>query len=83
MSLDITELKDEQFVHEFRKYIDKSIKIVETDLEMKREFDIINSEYMRAMSLVRTKLQEAKLWAGKGLEALGSELPKEFRDKAE
>ncbi len=37
----------------------------------------------REISLVVTKLQEAKMWAGKILEAIGSELPKEFQDKAE
>jgi len=34
------------------------------------------------MALVITKLQEAKMWAGKVLEAMGSELPVEFQDKA-
>jgi len=39
--------------------------------------------FVREMSLVITKLQEAKMWAGKCLEQIGSELPKEFQDKAE
>jgi|GEM_PF-2771534 len=32
---------------------------------------------------VRTKLIEAKMWAGKILEALGSPFPKELADRAE
>ncbi len=36
----------------------------------------------REMSLVITKLEEAKMWAGKSLGQMGSELPKEFQDKA-
>lgn len=32
---------------------------------------------------VRTKLTEAKMWAGKILEALGSPFPKELADKAQ
>lgn len=36
----------------------------------------------REVALVITKLQEAKMWAGKILEALGSELPAEYADKA-
>jgi len=35
----------------------------------------------REISLVITKLQEAKMWAGKILEELGSELPAEYRDE--
>ena len=36
----------------------------------------------REFSLVITKLQEAKMWAGKVLEELGHELPEEYRDEA-
>ena len=36
----------------------------------------------REISLVVTKLQEGKMWAGKILEAMGSELPEQFRDQA-
>lgn len=38
-------------------------------------------EYRRAVALSRTKLQEAKMWLGKALEAMGSELPEEYRDE--
>ena len=37
----------------------------------------------REIALVYTHLQEAKMWMGKVLEELGSELPKEFQDKSE
>ncbi len=37
----------------------------------------------RALSLVKTKLEEAKMWAGKRFEELGRELPKQYQDKAE
>jgi hypothetical protein len=37
----------------------------------------------REMALVRTKLQEAKMWAGKVLEAVGNPFPPELADKAE
>lgn len=36
----------------------------------------------REIALAHTKLQEAKMWVGKALEIAGSELPEEFRDKA-
>jgi hypothetical protein len=39
-------------------------------------------EGSRALSLVKTKLEEAKMWAGKRFEELGRELPKEYQDKA-
>jgi hypothetical protein len=37
----------------------------------------------RAVALVVTKLEEAKMWAGKRFEEIGRELPKEYQDKAE
>lgn len=36
----------------------------------------------REMTLAHTKLQEAKMWVGKVLEANGNPLPEEFRDEA-
>ncbi len=42
----------------------------------------VSSNAGREMALVYTKLQEAKMWVGKCLEQLGSELPTEFRDEA-
>lgn len=62
--------------HEYRKRIDACIKRAE-------EMQVPGLVYGRELSLVRTKLQEAKMWGGKCLEVLGSELPQEFRNKAE
>jgi len=64
------------FLHEFRKQIDAAIQVAEQDLTTK-------PTYAREMALVRTKLQEAKMWAGKCLEVQGSPFPKELADKAE
>lgn len=36
----------------------------------------------REIALSITKLEEAKMWAGKALGALGRELPEEYRDEA-
>jgi hypothetical protein len=36
----------------------------------------------REIALVYTKLQEAKMWAGKVLEEIGSKLPEQYRDEA-
>ena len=60
-------------IHTFRKEIDALIQ------KAKQSQD---SRFGREMALVHTKLQEAKMWAGKCLEAIGSELPEQFRDKA-
>lgn len=40
-------------------------------------------EPSRALSLAKTKLEEAKMWAGKRFEEIGRTLPKEYQDKAE
>ncbi len=65
----------EQAMHEFRVEIDGLIVSAKGHLNAlpvgKRE-----------MALVHTKLQEAKMWTGKVLEELGSELPKEYQDKS-
>lgn len=53
-------------VHELRKRIDAVI--FEVEKEQRTDQDI-NAERDRALSLIRTKLQEAKMWAGKVLEA--------------
>jgi len=65
--------------HDFRKRIDALIQVSEKYIE--NADGSHNREFLRTMALTRTKLQEAKMWAGKTLEALGSELPAEFRDK--
>ena len=85
------EMTLQEALHDLRKKIDALIlysgtfKVVRmedgtvadltTDTEDKKKFG-------REIALVYTKLQEAKMWAGKCLEQIGSELPKEFRDKA-
>jgi hypothetical protein len=58
-------------VKTFRKDIDALVQRLDT------EFD-----GSRALSLVKTKLEEAKMWAGKELGNLGQELPAEYADKA-
>ena len=62
--------------HELRKKIDELIYEVEESLTN----EALNGECGRAYSLVRTKLQEAKMWTGKVLEHSGNPLPNEFRD---
>jgi hypothetical protein len=65
-------------IHAFRKDVDALIQRSQTLQQV-----IGRNAGGREISLVVTKLQEGKMWAGKILEAIGSELPKEFRDKAE
>lgn len=64
-------------IHEFRKEIDALIVKAESDITPEKP------PYIREMSLVRTKLQEAKMWAGKCLEVAGSPFPKELADKSQ
>lgn len=66
----------EEDVHSFRQQIDGLIQCA------KKVLDTKPTSGGRELALVHTKLQEAKMWAGKILEELGSELPKEFQDKA-
>lgn len=68
-------------LHSFRKYIDGAINIAEQYIK-NQDSDPNLQRMAREIALVRTKLQEAKMWTGKCLEAIGSELPQEFRDKA-
>lgn len=65
-------------VHSLRVEIDKVIQTAQ-----QRQSDIGRADGGREIALVVTKLQEGKMWAGKVLEALGSELPKQFQDKHE
>ena len=66
----------EECLHNFRKEIDACIQKSKAFQESKPKFG-------REMALVHTKLQEAKMWAGKCLEVLGSPFPPELADKAE
>lgn len=73
------EMQPQEKLHDLRKRIDAVIQyaaIVKND--SRPEY----SKGKREIALVYTKLQEAKMWAGKVLEEMGSELPKEFQDKA-
>lgn len=63
-------------LHTFRKHMDACIKQVDSS-------PLHSHMYFREVEIVKTKLQEAKMWVGKCIEKLGSELPKEFQDKAE
>lgn len=74
-----SEMNPEKKLHNLRKKIDANI-LYTFDLKSDRRESY--QKFGREIALVFTKLQEAKMWAGKCLEALGSELPKEFRDKA-
>lgn len=75
--------KLEKDLHQLRKDIDANIKAT-AKFKVKPEQDCGEGllKCQREIALAYTKLQEAKMWAGKCLEAIGSELPKEFQDKA-
>jgi hypothetical protein len=63
-------------VKDFRKKIDALIQ------EADRMWIPEPCVYQRQMGLVKTKLEEAKMWAGKVLEAVGNPFPPELADKA-
>ena len=71
-------------IHTLRQQIDAAIKAVgELKNEPNKEqlfFD--QGKVQREVALTYTKLQEAKMWLGKCLEELGSELPAQYRDEA-
>lgn len=66
----------EEMLHEMRKSIDA---LIQWTGKLKEE----DSGYGREIAITHTKLQEAKMWAGKCLEVTGSELPEKYRDKAD
>jgi len=66
-------------IHELRKRIDELIFEVE-QIQLSQCF---SSEETRCRALVKTKLQEAKMWAGQILGARNSHLPKEHSDFCE
>ena len=72
--------EQEQQLHEFRKEIDA---LIQKANKGRQGYKPGENVYVREMSLAHTKLQEAKMWVGKCLEALGTPFPKELRDKAE
>ena len=67
----------EGYLHDFRKEIDVNIKKSEEYLGR----ETLQKDCKREMALTHTKLQEAKMWVGKCLEAIGSEFPEELRDE--
>lgn len=61
---------------------DLRLQIATATKEARRISDLMGrGQGGRELSLVITKLQEAKMWAGKILEELGKPLPEEFRDE--
>ena len=68
-------------LHEFRKQIDACI--VKAESVLPKPGDMNQVVFACEMALVRTKLQEAKMWAGKCLEVAGSAFPKALADKAD
>lgn len=71
-----------QDIKQFRKEIDANIQKAEGML-IGYPSELQHISCARELSLVRTKLQEAKMWAGKILEVLGSPFPTELADKAD
>ncbi len=70
-------------IKKFRTEIDSNIQTAEEFLSRpKDDSRIVNLNYGREMALVRTKLQEAKMWAGKVLEVVGNPFPADLADKA-
>lgn len=71
-------------LHALRKQIDGCQQAIDAS---KQTHDEVNPKdwdlYMTAFTQAEVKLIEAKMWVGKMLEGLGSELPAQFRDKAE
>jgi len=77
--MDIQEMTHQEKVHDIRQKIDAIIIYVGgVKNDTREEY----SKGKREWALVYTKLQEAKMWAGKILEELGSELPAQYQDKA-
>ena len=71
-------------LHILRKQVDAAIQAVgQLKLQPNQEQQFGEQICQREVVLAYTKLQEAKMWLGKCLELAGSELPKEYQDKAE
>lgn len=68
-------------IKDFRKSIDAQIQRAEQYLDTTGAPGPMKGA--REMALVRTKLQEAKMWAGKILEVVGNPFPAELADKAD
>ena len=79
------EMTLQEALHDLRKKIDGVIGYIYTPIQNVTQEDDRGgmNKMQREIALVYTKLQEAEMWAGKCLEQIGSELPEEFKDKAE
>jgi len=73
------EMTPEEKIHDLRKKIDAVIQYASM---IKADSRPEYAKGKREIAIVYTKLQEAKMWGGKILEELGSELPAQFQDKA-
>lgn len=65
----------EECVHDLRVSID-------CDIHSAQNMVITLEKGNREMAIVKTKLQEAKMWAGMALAEMGCKLPEEYRDEA-
>jgi hypothetical protein len=70
------------WAHESRQQIDAVIQRFKGIKDLPYAENPLSKGGIRELKLAYTKLQEAKMWTGKILEELGSELPAEFRDEA-
>lgn len=66
----------EEFLHNFRTRISGCIDRANAARQDR------DSGFGREMSIAHTKLQEAKMWVGKCLEAINSPFPEDLRDEA-
>lgn len=72
-------------LHDLRKTVDGAIKAVGSwriERGLDQPVGKEQAECQREIALAYTKLQEAKMWLGKALEVVGSQLPAEYRDEA-
>ena len=68
--------RKERFLHDFRSMISECIDRADSARQDR------DSGFGREMSIAHTKLQEAKMWVGKCLEAINSPFPEDLRDEA-
>ena len=74
-------INTEEDVHNFRKEIDANIKKAQA-LSNGYFKEAGSTKGKRENALVITKLQEAKMWAGKILEEMNAPFPEELRDES-
>lgn len=71
----------EEDIHNFRKEIDANIKKAQ-EFAKANFGETMGVTAKRENALVITKLQEAKMWAGKILEEMNAPFPEKLRDEA-